>query len=72
MLRKRKKGHGGEVTVHRWGILLITAYAGRLRPNEVPISGFGCIKGRGSLLLTEIYERVGKSVISVGEMTHKG
>ena len=43
----------------------------RLRPKEVPISGFGVYE-RVGISIVEVYERVGKSVSSVGKMTHKG
>ena len=39
------------------------AYTGRLRSKGVPFSGFRYIKGRG--LLVEVYEKVGKSAISL-------
>ena len=48
------------------------AYTGRLRPKEVPFSGFRfMMKGKGSLV-AELYKRVGKSVISVCKQTQKG
>ena len=47
------------------GVLPIMAYTGRLRPKGVPFSGFRYI------LLVEVYERVGKSVIWVCERTQR-
>ena len=44
-------------------VLPIMAYTGRLRPKGVPFPGFRYIKGQG--FYTEVYERVGESVIWV-------
>ena len=49
-----------------WGVLAIMAYAGRLRPKGIPFSGLRYMKGRG-ILLAEVYQRMGKSVIWVFE-----
>ena len=47
------------------------AYTGRLRPEGVPFSAFGVCE-RVGISLVEVYEREGKSVISVCKMTLKG
>jgi len=42
------------------------AYTGTLRPKGVPFSGLRYIYERVGISLVEVYERGGKSVISVG------
>ena len=53
------------------GVLPMAAYTERLGSKEVPFSGFRYIKGLG-ILLVELYERVGKSVIWVCKRAQKG
>ena len=47
------------------------AYTVRLDPKGVPFSGFRYIYERIGILLVEVYERVGKSVIWVSEMAQR-
>ena len=54
-----------------WGMPPIMAFTGRLRPIGVPLKGFGPVRERMGISLIEIYERVGKSVISVCKKSQK-
>ena len=45
------------------GVLPTMAYTGRVRPKRKPYLGFMYIKSED--LLAEVYEKVGKSIISV-------
>ena len=53
------------------GLLPIMAYTGMLLPKGVPFSGFRYIEKVGNTVV-EVYERVGKSVISVCNKSQKG
>ena len=47
------------------GVLPIMAFTGRLRPNGELFHASGIIDDRGGISLVEVYESVGKTVISV-------
>ena len=47
------------------GVLPIMAFTGRLRPNGELFQASGIIDDRGGISLVEVYESVGKTVISV-------